>query len=79
MEEGLAQMMTQRGGTYGKTNMPSVEDVAMMLMHGAEPEELIQQGIPEDIITAAIQIVMQQMQPQEEASGLAGSMMDPRM
>ena len=79
MEEGLAQMMTQRGGTYGKTNMPSVEDVAVMLMQGAQPEELVRQGVPEDIVTAAIQVVMQQMQPQEGSSGLAGSMMDLRM
>lgn len=73
MEEGLAQMMTQRGGTYGKTNMPSVEDVAMMLMQGADPMELEAQGIPADIIEAAIQIVMQQMQTPENERGLSAS------
>lgn len=63
-EQGLAQQ---------SASMPSVKDVVMMLMQGMSPEELIQGGIPQELVVAAIQMLQQQMQPQDNQVGLANS------
>lgn len=65
-EQGLAQQ---------SASMPSVKDVVMMLMQGMSPEELIQGGIPQELVVAAIQMLQQQMQPQDNQVGLANSVM----
>jgi len=70
---GLAQQGPQapQGGI-------SVEQVAQMLMQGADPQELLQKGIPAEIIKAAIQMLQQQQQAQQSQPqqapqpGLAG-------
>ena len=59
-EQGLAQAM-------GAPSQVSVRQVVQMLMQGAEPEELVQMGIPEEMVTQAIQALMQQMQAQQPA------------
>ena len=41
-------------------------------MQGAEPEELVQMGIPEEMVTQAIQALMQQMQAQQPAQQEGG-------
>lgn len=53
--------------------MPSVKDVAMMIMQGMQPEELIQKGVPQEIVMAALQMLKQQMPPQEGEAGLANT------
>ena len=63
-EQGLAQQ---------SASMPSVKDVAMMLMQGMRPEELIEKGIPEQLVMAAMQMLRQQMPPQGNESGLANT------
>lgn len=65
-EQGLAQQ---------SASMPSVKDVVMMLMQGMSPEELVQGGIPQELVVAAIQVLQQQMQPQDNQVGLANSVM----
>lgn len=65
-EQGLAQQ---------SASMPSVKDVVMMLMQGMSPEELVQGGIPQELVVAAIQMLQQQMQPQDNQVGLANSVM----
>ena len=72
-EQGLAQAM-------GAPSQVSMQQVVQMLMQGAEPEELVQMGIPEEMVTQAIQALMQQMQAQQPAQqegGLA-AMSQPR-
>ena len=64
-EQGLAQAM-------GAPSQVSVRQVVQMLMQGAEPEELVQMGIPEEMVTQAIQTLMQQMQAQQPAQQEGG-------
>jgi len=42
----------------------TVEDVVKALMQGATPEQLLQAGVPEEMIQQAIQILQQQAQQQ---------------
>lgn len=64
-EQGLAQAM-------GAPSQISVQQIVQMLMQGAEPEKLVQMGIPEEMVTQAIQILMQQMQAQQPAQQKGG-------
>ncbi len=65
--------------------MPTVEQVIELLMQGADPEELVAQGVPPELIMEAIAIIEQQMGAQQQQApqqapvnqeaGLAQSMM----
>ena len=59
MEMGLASKGTQR--------MPSVDDVVQMLKQGMQPEEIAQSGVPVELVQAAIQVLMEEM---EQAGGM---------
>ena len=74
--DGLAQQMAgpQQGMGQG-AGQPTIEQVMQMLAQGASPEELVQMGVPPEMIQAAIEALMgqqgqQQMAPEQE--GLAG-------
>lgn len=57
--------------------MPTVEQVIMMLQQGATPEQLLAAGIPEELLRQALQM-MEQQGPQQQApvpEGLAGMQM----
>lgn len=72
-EQGLAQSVSA-------PSQISVQQIVQMLMQGAEPEELVQMGIPEEMVTQAIQTLMQQMQAQQPArqeGGLAAMATPP--
>lgn len=80
MEQGLAAQMggmDQAGG-----NMQAmVNDVVQMLMQGMDPEVLLQQGVPMEVIQQAIEIILAQenqqanvQQPPQTESGLAMTM-----
>ena len=72
-EQGLAQAM-------GAPSQIRVQQIVQMLMQGAEPEELVQMGIPEEMVTQAIQALMRQMQAQQPAQqegGLAAMATSP--
>lgn len=66
MEQGLAQQSAQQGLGMGGQGNPEqrVEEVVQMLMQGADPEELLQQGVPMEIIKTAIELIMAQEQQQ---------------
>lgn len=64
-EQGLAQSVSA-------PSQISVQQIVQMLMQGAEPEELVQMGIPEEMVTQAIQVLMQQMQAQQPAQQEGG-------
>jgi len=51
-----------------------LKQVVELLMQGVSPEELMQQGVPQEVIQAAMQIIQQQQAQQQQAQpeGLAG-------
>lgn len=68
-ETGLAantaQAMGQQSGVPGGTGkMPTVEEVAQLLMQGITPEELANAGVPVELIEQAIAMLKQQMAAQ---------------
>lgn len=75
MEQGLASRGTPR--------QPTIDEVVQLLKQGIQPEELVQQGIPAELVAAAVQILMKEMgqaggmQPQTQSApppeGLAGA------
>ena len=70
-EQGLAQM----AGSQPQIDPAMVEQVVQMLMQGISPEELMQQGVPQEVIMMAIELVKQEAAPQPmspEQEGLAG-------
>ncbi len=77
---GLAESMAAPQGAPAG-GMPTVDDIAAMLMQGANPDELVAMGIPEQLIMEAIAMLEQQMNAQAappapaEPEGLAQSMM----
>lgn len=61
MEQGLA--------AGSASPQMAVQEVVAMLVQGADPEQLLQQGIPMEVIREAIQIIMaqeQQLQAQSQ-------------
>lgn len=69
-EQGLAgQSMGQP-----QLDMEMVKQVAQMLMQGMSPEELMQKGVPREVIEAAMQMIQQQQAQSQQAGpeGLAG-------
>ena len=75
MEEelGLAQMAGNRPtGQYG------LKEVVAMLMQGADAEDLIEMGIPEELVIHAIQELTTQMQPANQDGGLAAMSVQPQ-
>ncbi len=67
-EMGLAaqQMQGQQGGS-----VIGIEQVLQMLQEGATPEQLLQMGIPQDVIAQAIEMLNVQV-PTQAPEGLAG-------
>ena len=65
--------MDEQGLAQSANNMPSVKDVAMMIMQGMQPEELIQKGVPQELVMAALEMLKQQMPPQAGEAGLANT------
>lgn len=78
MEEelGLAQTVGDRPtGQYG------LRDVVAMLMQGADPEDLVEMGIPKELVLQAMQELTTQMQAQQPANqegGLAAMSVQPQ-
>ena len=66
--EGLASM---------KQKQPTVAEVIELLKQGVKPEELIQYGITEELIRAAMSMLAQEMQVPAEGMGLASSVVQP--
>lgn len=44
-----------------------LNDVVQMLLQGADPDELVEQGIPVDIIEQAIQVLLAEEEKQSQA------------
>ena len=68
MEGGLA---TQAGQEQNQAMM-AIQQIVELLMQGVKPEELIQQGVPQELVMKAIEIVKaQQGQQQADAQAMA--------
>ena len=66
-ELGLAQTVGNRPtGQYG------LRDVVAMLMQGADPEDLVEMGIPKELVLQAMQELTTQMQAQQPANQEGG-------
>ena len=74
MEEmGLAQTAVQQ-----TEPMRDLDQVIQMIMQGVMPEELVAQGIPEELVMAAMQEISKQMtQVPNEQAGLAATVVRP--
>jgi hypothetical protein len=57
--DGLAQQMVGPAAG-GAGQLPTVEEVIQLLMQGIDPQELLQMGIPEELLLQALQILEQQ-------------------
>lgn len=82
--QGLAQQMAgaPAQGQQPQADMQMIEQIIQLLMDGVDPQELVQQGIPPEVIMQAIDILEQQLAQQGQAQqqpqmqqGLAQSMM----
>lgn len=63
MEQGLAQQMAQPAPE--QQGMPTVEQIIQMLMQGTDPQELVDAGVPPELVMQAIQVLEQQMAAQQ--------------
>ena len=69
-EIGLAQAMGQGGGIgQGK-----LQEIVAMLMQGATPEELLQIGVPEQLIMQAMEMVAEETEEDLTAEDLKGAL-----
>ena len=77
MNQGLAAQAAPQPqnppmqGPVAQAELPSVEQIAQALMEGISPEELLQAGIPRELIEQAMMLVQQAMEAQQGQSGLA--------
>ena len=76
MEEGLAA----QAGQGQDQAMMAIQQIVELLMQGVTPEELLQQGVPQELVMKAIEMVkaqqaqQQRMTPQQQDPGLAQRM-----
>lgn len=68
MEQGLAAQAGQQGSTD-----QMLQEVVAMLMQGANPEELVEQGVPMEIVRQAVEIVLAQEQQASVAQAPANT------
>lgn len=86
--EGLAQQMAGAPAQQQQPDMAMIEQIIQLLMDGVDPEELVKQGVPPEMIMQAIDILEQQLMAQQggqqaaqqapapqQGQGLAQSMM----
>ena len=75
-EMGLAQTMGQGGN--GGMGQGKLQEIVAMLMQGATPEELLQIGVPEQLIMQAMEMVAEETaEVPDENAGLANMMIKP--
>ena len=82
-EQGLAQQAAAQGAGGLGQQMPSVEELVQLLMQGITPEELVQAGVPQQLVEQAVamaqQMAAQQGPTQANAEGLAAQGMQGTM
>ena len=78
-EQGLAVQQAGMGGVQQTPSSITLEQVIQALVAGATPEELVQAGVPVDLIKKAMQVINSQTQPAPEEAGLAAMSLDNTM
>ncbi len=68
-------MYAQQGTPQAAASQITMQQVVDALMKGIEPEELIEAGVPQEMVEQAMQVIMQEQQASQEQSGLAGAVM----
>ena len=58
---GLAQQMAESTSGGPGMGLPSVDEVVALLMQGIDPQQLIDQGVPPELIMEAVAMLEQQM------------------
>ena len=71
-EIGLAQAMGQ--GQGGGMWQGKLQEIVAMLMQGATPEELLQIGVPEQLIMQAMEMVAEETEEDLTAEDLKGAL-----
>ena len=68
-DQGLAAQSAQQPQQGGNLQgaVPSIEEIVALLMQGIPPEELVQMGVPEEMIMEAISLLEQQLAQQGAA------------
>lgn len=62
--EGLAQQMAQPAMQQPQQGMPTVEEIIQLLMEGMDPQQMVEMGVPPELIMQAIEILEQQLAAQ---------------
>ena len=78
-EQGLAAQQAGMGGVQQTPSSITLEQVMQALVAGATPEELVQAGVPVELIKRAVQMINSQTQPAPEEAGLAAMSLDNTM
>ena len=78
-EQGLAAQQAGIGGVQQTPSSITLEQVMQALVAGATPEELVQAGVPVELIKRAMQMIYSQTQPAPEEAGLAAMSLDNTM
>ena len=78
-EQGLAAQQSGMGGVQQTPSSITLEQVMQALVAGATPEELVQAGVPVELIKRAMQMINSQTQPAPEEAGLAAMSLDNTM
>jgi len=65
----MGQGQAGQGQAPQQPQQGTIEQVIELLMKGATPEELLQMGVPEEMIRQAIELVQQHQAQQEQAQG----------
>ena len=60
MNQGLAAQMAQQG--MGNTTSITLEQVVEALLNGVDPEELLKQGVPIELLKQAAELILAQTQ-----------------
>jgi uncharacterized protein (DUF433 family) len=75
-EMGLAQGMQGQQAPQGQ--MPTVQQLVELIRQGVTPEELLENGVPEELVMAAMDALSQEVtQVPAGQEGLAGAMVRP--
>lgn len=76
MEQGLAQQqaMAGSGAPAGAGNV-TIEDLVKLLLQGISPQELVNAGVPAELVQQAIDMA-KQMMAQQGQGGMEGSQAD---
>lgn len=72
-EQGLAVQQQAQQEMANRSN-DMVGEVVQLLQQGISPEELIQMGIPQEVIEAAMSTMRSRMQMPKQEQGLAQAM-----